>query len=110
MGCALAPTFAALIVFRVFTGVFASSPIAVIGGLYADIFGDPTIRGRAMAFYMAATTMGPTMGPVIAGFISTVSWRWTFWVSLIFSGVSMPLLYFFLPGKAPSPKTQLRYD
>ena len=53
LGCALAPSFATLAVFRLFTGVFASSPTAVIGGLYADIYSDPVSRGRAMAGFMA---------------------------------------------------------
>lgn len=55
LACALAPTFAALVVFRLFAGIFASSPPAVTGGIYADIFSDPKARGRAMAGYMAVS-------------------------------------------------------
>jgi MFS family permease len=52
MACALAPNFAALLVFRIFTGISASSPISVTGGVYADIYDDPVTRGRAMAMFM----------------------------------------------------------
>lgn len=52
MACALAPNWPAFLVFRLFCGVNASSAIAVVGGLYADVFGDPVIRGRAMAIFM----------------------------------------------------------
>ena len=52
MGCALAPNYPALLIFRLLTGISASSPIAVIGGVYADIYGDPLSRGRAMAIFM----------------------------------------------------------
>jgi MFS family permease len=55
MACALAPNFPALLVFRVFTGVSASSPISVIGGVYADIYNDPVTRGRAMAVFMGVS-------------------------------------------------------
>jgi MFS family permease len=52
MACALAPNYPALLVFRLLTGISASSPIAVIGGVYADIYDDPVTRGRAMAVFM----------------------------------------------------------
>ncbi|KAI1449015.1 major facilitator superfamily protein [Annulohypoxylon stygium] len=92
LACALAPTFAALVVFRLFAGVFASSPPAVTGGIYADIYSDPKARGRAMAGFMAATTLGPTMGPIMSGYLSVMGWRWTFWVALIIVGASWPFL------------------
>jgi MFS family permease len=52
MACALAPTWNALLVFRFFCGVGASAPIAVVGGIYADIYDDPLTRGRANAYFM----------------------------------------------------------
>lgn len=41
-----------------------------------------------------ATTLGPIMGPPVAGFISVVSWSWAFWVGAIFAGATWPLFYF----------------
>lgn len=55
MACALAPNWPALLVFRLLTGVNASSPITVVGGIYADIYKDPVTRGRAMALFMAVS-------------------------------------------------------
>lgn len=55
MACALAPSWPALLVFRLICGVNASSAIAVVGGLCADVFGDPVIRGRAMAIFMVVS-------------------------------------------------------
>lgn len=55
MACALAPSFPALLVFRLLTGINASSPISVTGGVYADIYNDPVTRGRAMAFFMGVS-------------------------------------------------------
>ncbi|KAI9814186.1 MAG: hypothetical protein M1827_003352 [Pycnora praestabilis] len=94
LACAVAPTFASFLIFRLIAGVMASSPIAVVGGVYADIFDNPVTRGRAMALFMAATTFGPILGPIISGFISIVTWRWTFWVGFITAGVVwVPLLF-----------------
>lgn len=55
MACALAPNYPALLIFRVFTGISASSPISVTGGIYADIYNDPVTRGRAMAVFMGVS-------------------------------------------------------
>lgn len=55
MACALAPNYPALLIFRILTGVSASSPIAVTSGIYADIYGDPVTRGRAMAIFMGVS-------------------------------------------------------
>ena len=52
MACAVAPNWPAFLVFRLFCGINASSAIAIVGGLFADIFNDPITRGRAMAFFM----------------------------------------------------------
>jgi multidrug resistance protein len=93
LGCALAPTWPVLLMFRWICGVMASAPIAVAGGLYADIFGDPRKRGVAMAVFMGATTFGPVLGPLASGFIATVSWRWCFWLELILAGITLPFLF-----------------
>lgn len=53
LACALAPNWPSLLVFRWIVGVFASSSITIVGGLYADVYDDPVTRGRAMAIFMA---------------------------------------------------------
>ncbi|KAF2843563.1 MFS general substrate transporter [Patellaria atrata CBS 101060] len=92
MACALAPNFAAFVIFRLICGVFASCPLAVVGGICADIYQSPKSRGRAMAFFMGVTGFGPLLGPILSGYISTVSWRWTFWVALIIAGITLATL------------------
>lgn len=59
MACAVANSFASLLVFRLLDGVAASAPVAVVGGLFADIHNDPTKRGRTMAYYMAVSDPSP---------------------------------------------------
>jgi MFS family permease len=81
MATALAPNWPSFLIFRWLCGVMASAPIAVVGGLYADIFENPRKRGVAMACFMAATTFGPVLGPLISGFAAPVAWNWPFFVS-----------------------------
>jgi len=92
LGCALAPSWSGLIVMRLLVGTGASTPISVIGGIYADIYSTPKARGRAMALFMGATTWGPILGPAASGFIAVVSWRWVYWLQLIIAGVTWPLV------------------
>lgn len=51
LGCALSPNYVALVVFRLVAGMGGATPISVIGGVYADIFNDPAVRGTATAGY-----------------------------------------------------------
>lgn len=57
VACALAPNWPVFLLFRLLCGVNASSAIAVVGGLFADVFNDPSTRGRAMAIFMTVSTL-----------------------------------------------------
>ncbi|CAF9923363.1 MAG: hypothetical protein GOMPHAMPRED_002819 [Gomphillus americanus] len=97
LGCALAPSWSALLAFRFMVGVAASAPYVVIGGVFADIFETSLSRGRAITILLVFMNFGPVIGPIISAYVSPNGWRWTFWTSLIMCGVSWPLLIF-LPG------------
>ncbi|KAJ6191408.1 hypothetical protein N7519_001429 [Penicillium mononematosum] len=101
LACAVADSYASLLVFRLFNGMVASAPIATVGGLFADVHDDPTLRGRLMAYFMACTTFGPIIGPWVSGFVAVVSWRWCFWIGLILSGATLPLIIFMPETYAP---------
>ncbi|KAJ5747006.1 uncharacterized protein N7511_008702 [Penicillium nucicola] len=94
LACAVADSYTSLLIFRLLNGMVASAPIATVGGLFADVHDDPTLRGRLMAYFMACTTFGPIIGPWVSGFVAVVSWRWCFWIGLICSGATLPLVIF----------------
>lgn len=99
IGCALSPNTGALLVFRFLGGCAASSPLANSGALMGDIW-DQKTRGKAVALFTLAPFAGPSMGPVVGGFIgisTTVSWRWLFYVLAIFAGSCLALIVFTLP-------------
>ena len=101
MATALSPNWTAFLIFRLFCGITASAPIAVVGGLYADIFEDPRKRGVAMACFMAASAFGPVLGPLISGFTAPVSWRWPFYILLILAGATIPFILIMPESYAP---------
>ncbi|KAK0740778.1 major facilitator superfamily domain-containing protein [Schizothecium vesticola] len=90
LACAVSPTWPTFLVFRLLTGVFASAPIALVPGIIADTQNDPRSRGRKMGLFFATTLMGPLLAPMISGYCSTtIGWRWSFWIGLIYAGVTM---------------------
>ncbi|KAI3393177.1 hypothetical protein diail_4633 [Diaporthe ilicicola] len=93
MATALSPNWAAFLVFRFLTGTFAAPPMSVTGGSIADVFDDKLVRGRANMVWSSATLLGPLAGPVIAGYTYRYSWRWVFWVSMMFSGVCLVAVF-----------------
>ncbi|EMC92190.1 hypothetical protein BAUCODRAFT_77741 [Baudoinia panamericana UAMH 10762] len=94
LGCALTPTFAGLIVMRFLVGIGASTPVSVVGGIYADIYNTRKARGLVITLFMAATTWGPLIGPIASGYTAHISWRWSYWILLIIAGATWPLLIF----------------
>ena len=98
--CAFAPNFAALLIGRFLTGTFASSPLSNVPGVLVDIW-TPVERGNAMALFSMMTFIGPSLGPVISGFLEMKeNWRWNFYVILWFAGIS-ELLMFTIPETYP---------
>lgn len=77
----------ALIILRFFAGSFGSSPFTNAGGVIADIF-PAEKRGLATSLFAGAPFLGPTLGPVIGGFLSeNAGWRWVQGFLAIFTGV-----------------------
>ncbi|OTB02963.1 hypothetical protein M426DRAFT_322197 [Hypoxylon sp. CI-4A] len=86
VGCALAPSLNALIVFRFFGGVFGSAAITNGGGTIADMIVQER-RGGAMAVFSVGPLLGPIVGPIAGGFLSDAKgWRWSFWLLSIIGG------------------------
>ncbi|PPR04190.1 hypothetical protein CVT24_010738 [Panaeolus cyanescens] len=97
LGQALAQNIETLLVTRFLGGFFAVAPLTNCGGVIADIW--PAIgRGPATSLFTASVFLGPVLGPIVAGYIieSGVTWRWVFWVMMIFAGactlVVIPLI------------------
>ncbi|CAK5276502.1 unnamed protein product [Mycena citricolor] len=93
LGQALAHNLQTFFVTRFLAGFFGCAPLVSSGGVLADIWSAET-RGVATSIFSASVFIGPVMGPIVAGYIveSGVSWRWIFWVGMIFSGTCTALL------------------
>ncbi|KAF8315819.1 MFS general substrate transporter [Clavulina sp. PMI_390] len=88
IGCALAKNTGEMIVFRLISGAAAIGPLTNTAAVVNDVMA-PKERAGALGVFMLAALVGPSIGPVIAGFIHNagVDWRWMFWSLSIFGGI-----------------------
>jgi multidrug resistance protein len=95
--CALADNLATMLVSRFIDGLAGSAFLSVAGGTVGDTFPKDKLS-MPMCVYSAAPFCGPLLGPVVGGFIASFkSWRWCFYVLMMWSGVNWLLLFFFVP-------------
>jgi MFS transporter, DHA2 family, multidrug resistance protein len=80
--CALAPSLALLIVFRVLQGAVAGPMIPLSQALLLASY--PKSRaGIALAIWSITTLVAPVVGPVLGGWITdNISWPWIFYINI----------------------------
>ncbi|KAH8700103.1 MFS multidrug transporter [Talaromyces proteolyticus] len=85
--CALAPNFGTIVVCRALGGL-SSAGGSVTLGMTADMW-EANDQGFAVAYVVLSSVGGTTIGPIFGGLIQQyLSWRWNFWIQLIFGGVT----------------------
>ncbi|CAK7227981.1 hypothetical protein SCUCBS95973_006728 [Sporothrix curviconia] len=83
IGCALAPSLDALIVFRVLAGIGGSACMSLGGACIGDLFPIEE-RGLALSIWTLGPLVGPSVGPIAGAWLAqTIGWRWDFWIVLI---------------------------
>lgn len=85
MASALSPNIGALIAFRFLAGAFGSCPLVVGGGAMANIW-PKELLGLGMCMFSMAPMAGPSLGPLIGGYVEVVpdaTWRWGYWACTI---------------------------
>lgn len=98
LGQALAHNIQTLLVTRFLCGFCAVAPLTIGSGIIADIW-SAVGRGPALNLFVGSVFLGTASGPLVAGFIvdSPISWRWVFWIMMIFGVVSTAIMVILLP-------------
>lgn len=101
--CATAPSSKALIVGRVITGIGAA---AIPPGCFILISFLVPIQSRPKYIGSLGSVFGISsiLGPILGGFLTSVNWRWCFWINLPVGGVSVLLLAILTPNCEPPMK------
>ncbi|PWN97725.1 MFS general substrate transporter [Tilletiopsis washingtonensis] len=94
--CALAPNYGSIVVGRVLGGL-SSAGGSVTLGMVADMW-EPEEQEWPLAYVVFSSVGGSSIGPIVGPFVEAyLSWRWIFWVQLIFGGVVQLIHLFLVP-------------
>ncbi|KAK7728490.1 hypothetical protein SLS57_002378 [Botryosphaeria dothidea] len=85
LGSGFSNSITSLTVCRFFAGCFGSPALSVGNATLSDVWA-PHERAIPMAIIVCAPFLGPSLGPLIGGFVAEgKGWRWTQWVILFFT-------------------------
>ncbi|GAB1193449.1 hypothetical protein APSETT444_002665 [Aspergillus pseudonomiae] len=94
---AVAKNIQTIIVSRFFNGFTGGTFLSVAGGTAGDVFSQNQIQAP-MALVSCVPFIGPSLGPVLGGFINSyLDWRWTYYIMIIWSAVLLICMIFFVP-------------
>ena len=94
--CGLAESLGQIVLFRVLQGAFGAALIPMSQAVLFDVY-PPAQHGRAMAIWGIGVVLGPTLGPMLGGWLTdNYSWRWVFYINVPFGALAVAgvLAYF----------------
>jgi DHA2 family multidrug resistance protein len=98
MLCGAASSLTAMVIFRILQGIFGAALVPLSQTILTDIYPKED-RGKAMALWGIGITLGPILGPTLAGYITDLSsWRWIFYVNAPAGALSLFLAWYAMPA------------
>ncbi|OJJ84498.1 putative MFS multidrug transporter [Aspergillus glaucus CBS 516.65] len=102
---AFAPNFATLVVTRFFGGGASSVSINIVGGSISDVWLGDKARSLPMSLFGFTSVIGIALGPFIGSAIQAIhkdaSWRWIFYVQIIYNTGLLPIFWLILRETRP---------
>ncbi len=98
-----------LIGFRIVQALGAAMIMALGAAIVTEAF-PPQERGKAMGLIGAIVSIGIVLGPALGGvIISTMSWRWIFYVNLPVGILGTAMVYRYVPDIKPGRRQRFDY-
>ncbi|KAI1877339.1 hypothetical protein JX265_003347 [Neoarthrinium moseri] len=101
--CATAPSSNALIVGRVITGI-GGAGIGPGSFLLITYLVPLSSRPKYLGALGSVFGISSAIGPVLGGYLTSITWRWCFWINVPAGGLSLVLLVFLAPRTPPPDK------
>jgi DHA2 family methylenomycin A resistance protein-like MFS transporter len=97
LACALSPSVALLIVFRMAQGLGAAMMLPASLALLSQLYPDPRARARAVSFWASIVSLGFAAGPALGGvFTSYFGWRSIFLLNVPTGIVALLMVHAFI--------------
>jgi DHA1 family bicyclomycin/chloramphenicol resistance-like MFS transporter len=109
VGCALATSVNALIVFRFLEALGGCAGLVTARAMVRDLF-DVKQNARIFSSLMLVVAVSPIIAPTVGGYVTALfGWRFVFLILIIVALVIITGIYFFLPeSKKPDPGFSLK--
>src|SRR5690606_5161976 len=97
IACGLSTNIVLLVIFRALQGIFGAFTMPVARLAMVRIFKGNMLA--AMSVIAVVVTIGPMMGPLVGGFLTTyVSWRAIFFINMPIGILAIILIHLYLPN------------
>ena len=106
--CGFSHSFVSLVVGRFVQGM-GGAMMGPVGRLILTRGVEKRALVSVMNYMLLPGIVGPTVGPVVGGFITTyASWRWNFFINVPIGALGLIMAWRFIPASAPT--AQARFD
>ncbi|MGH8461134.1 MAG: DHA2 family efflux MFS transporter permease subunit [Stenotrophobium sp.] len=105
--CGMAQSLPEIVLFRLMQGLCGAALVPMSQAVLFDI-NPPEHHGRAMSVWGFGVVLGPTLGPMIGGWLTdNYSWRWVFYINVPFGILAVLGILAYLPE---TKITRRRFD
>jgi DHA2 family multidrug resistance protein len=107
MLCGVAQSLVEIVLFRILQGMFGAALVPLSQTVLMNIY--PKERqGSAMSLWSMAVTIGPVLGPVLGGWLtSSYSWRYVFYINLPVGLAALAGMIVFMPKVSGNASSKL---